>query len=234
MIYQCYFSKGQEPMLFTSDVYAKFGLEPQVNENIAKNTPELEDPSTRLSLTEYGAFLHIYKNDVWKFDSDDWIGFTSYRQLDKTPVMFKNKDLFRHLLNSTCDGFCGWGYYKTVSNAATQAEICHPGINQFIKDIFANFNLQIPRRFYEDKYLLFANYWAMRKEFFLDFMAWSWPIVEYAMTQKSHPYVSTPSPVGNVDTRKWLGYFMERLFLIWYMGRNYIPTNIGPICGNLA
>jgi hypothetical protein len=98
----------------------------------------------------------------------------------------------------------------------------------------SNFGLEIPKRFYTDRYLLFANYWAMSKEHFLDFMNWSWPIVEYAMTQEHHEYASEPSPIPSVDTRKWLGYFMERLFLIWYMERNYYPANFGPICGALA
>jgi len=234
MIYQCYFKKEHEKFLFDSDVYKGFGLELEVNPSIANNVEELNDPSLRLSLAEYGALLHIYKNDVWKYDSDDWIGFTSYRQLEKTPIIFKNKELFKNLLNFTSDGISGWGYYKTISNASVQAEICHPGINKFIQDIFSHFNMQIPKRFYEDKYLLFANYWAMRKEYFVDFMSWSWPIIQYAITQKSHPYVYTASPISNVDTKKWLGYFMERLFLIWYMDRKYIPTNIGPICGHLA
>jgi len=234
MIYQCYFKKEQEKFLFDSDVYKGFGLEPEVNSSITNNVNELKDPDVRLSLTEYGAFLHIYKNDVWKYDSDDWIGFTSYRQLDKTPIIFKNKELFTNLLNFTSNGICGWGYYRTNSNASIQAELCHPGINKFIKDILSEFNLEIPKRFYQDKYLLFANYWAMKKEYFLDFMSWSWPIIQYAITQSSHPYASMKSPISNVNTKKWLGYFMERLFLIWYMTRNYVPANIGPICGNLA
>jgi len=230
MIYQCYFRKDQETKLFLTDVYYPFGLEPEVNPSLLTNCDELRDPNLRLSLTEYAAFLHIYKNDVFKKDSDWWVGFTSYRQLDKTPIIFKNKAKFEELLN-LAGGFCGWGYYLTRSNASTQAEICHPGINNFIKDVLSKFNIEIPKRFYEDKYLLFANYWAMRKEFFLDFMSWSWPIVSYASTLIDHPYVKTNSPVSTVDTRKWLGYFMERLFIIWYMIRNYNPSNFGPICG---
>jgi hypothetical protein len=233
MIYQCYFKKEQESNLFITDIYYPFGLEPQVNPSITLNCPELEDPATRLSLTEYGAFLNIYRNDVFKKDSDQWIGFTSYRQLDKTPIIFKNKNKFEELLFTICNGFAGWGYYHTFSNASHQAEVCHPGINNFINYVFKQLNIKIPERFYKDTFLLFANYWVMTKHMFIDFMEFSWPIIQFASQQKNHPYVSEKSPIETVDTRKWLGYFMERLFLIWYMSRNYYPANIGPVCGKL-
>lgn len=221
-------------MLFNTDVYAPFGLEPEVNPDISLNCKELEDPATRLALTEYGAFLSIYKNDVWKKDNDSWIGFTSYRQLDKSPVIFKNKAKFSEILNIVCGGFAGWGYYYSRSNASTLSELCHPNINKFITDVLSHFGIKIPERFYTDKHLLFASYWAMNKSIFIDFMSWSWPIMQHAMTLTSHEFAHTKSPVPSVDQRKWLGYFMERIFLIWYMIRDYRPSNIGPVCGLLA
>lgn len=234
MIYQCYFKKDHEEFLFDSDVYKGFGLEPDVNPTITKNCPELEDPINRLNLVEYAAFLNIYRNDVFKFDDDDWIGFTSYRQTLKTPIMFSNKKLFRDLLMSVGNGFCGWGYYRTHSNASQQSEICHPNINSFIKETLDHFNIKLPDRFYKDQYILFANYWAMRKEMFLDFMLWSMPIMEYALTKTDHPYTRSKSWVPTVSEHKWVGYYQERLFIIWYMLRNFIPTNFGPICGEIA
>jgi hypothetical protein len=234
MIYQCYFKKDQEPSLFKTDLYKPIGLEPEVNPDIAKNCLELEDPKLRLNLVEYGAFLHIYKNNVYTYDTDWWIGFTSHRQLDKVPIMFSNKAKFEELLIKVAKGFCGWGYYRTNSNLSNQSEICHPGINSFIKDVFAYFSIDIPERFYTDKFILFANYWAMTKELFDDFMVFSWPIIKYAMTLTDHPYTKTSSPIPTVSTDKWLGYFMERVFILWYMRRNIIPANFGPICGELV
>jgi hypothetical protein len=234
MIYQCYFKKDQESMLFKTDLYSPFGLEPEVNPNIALNCPELESSALRLSLTEYGAFLNIFRNDVSKVDNDWWIGFTSYRQLDKTPIIFKNKQKFEELLHVVARGFGGWGFYVSQSNASNVSELCHPKINNFISHILSRFNIQIPQRFYTERHILFANYWAMHKELFVDFMNWSWPIIQYAMTQSDHEYVHTKSPIPTIDQRKWLGYFMERLFLIWYMQKNLHPANFGPLCGILA
>lgn len=234
MIYQCYFREDQKPRLFTTDLYSPFGLEPEVNLEIALNCPELESADMRLNLTEYAAFLHFYRNGVNCKDNDWWIGFTSYRQLDKSPIIFSNKTAFENILHVVGSGFGGWGYYRTRSSAKGQADHCHPGLYSFIVDVFRDLGLKIPERFYTDKNLLFANYWAMHKELFLNYMNWSWPIMQHAMTKADHPYTSTKSPIPNVSEKKWLGYFMERLFLIWYMDRNLYPTNLGPICSILV
>ena len=61
MIYQCYFKEDQKDKLFNSELYKPFGLEPEVNPDIVKNCPELENSSVRLNLAEYSAFLNIYK-----------------------------------------------------------------------------------------------------------------------------------------------------------------------------
>jgi len=232
MIYQCYFKKEQEGKLFKSDIYKGFGLEPSVNPAITLNCPELEDPQVRLNLTEYAAFFHIWKNNVYTYDSDWWMGFTSYRQLDKTPVVFECKEMFERLLKMNA-GFCGWGFYAVSRDLSSQAEHCHPNINKFIKDIFSQVGIEVPKRFYTDKVGIFANYWAMDKGKFVDYMSWSWPIVQRAFLMKDHIYAKTNSQVQGVSKDKWIGYFMERLFIIWYMIRNYSPGNFGPLCGYL-
>lgn len=233
MIYQCYFKKEQENQIFKSELYTKFGLEPEVNENLLTNCPELEEYKNRLALTEYGALLHIWRNNVHTFDNDWWIGFTSYRQLDKTPIVFHNKQLFEKLLVES-GGFCGWGFYLLSKNPSYQAEYCHPNINEFINDVFNALNLKIPHRFYTDNFALFANYWAMDKSKFVDFMSWSWPIVEKALTMEDHKYAKTKAVISNTTNKKWLGYFMERLLILWYMDRGFYPSNFGPICGYLT
>lgn len=234
MIYQLYFRKDQESRLFKSHTYKGFGLEPEVNAKITNNCPELNNASLRLGLVEYAAFLNIYRNNVFTLDEDSWIGFTSYRQLDKSPIIFNDKKLFEHLLMSTVDKFCGWGFYKVRHNASIQAEICHPNINSFIEQTLNYFSIKIPDRFYTDKYILFANYWAMKKDMFIDFMSWSEPIIKHSLTRLDHPYTKSKSPIITVSQDKWLGYYQERLFIIWYMMRNYNPNNFGPICGEVA
>jgi len=177
--------------------------------------------------------LNIFKNDVFKKDLDWWIGFTSYRQLDKTPIIFKNKPVFENMLYG-CGGFAGWGFYMSRTNCANLSELCHPHILSFIYHVFSHFGIRLPERFYSEKQILFANYWAMRKDYFVDFMSWSWPIMQFAMTQNQHPYAQAESSIKSVNRKRWIGYFMERLFIIWYMSRGLNPANFGPICGVLV
>jgi hypothetical protein len=77
MIYQCYFDPSQQGRLFRNPPYRPFGLEPEVNSEITKNSPELELAENRLQLTEFAAMLHLWRNPP--IEDDDWIGFTSYR-----------------------------------------------------------------------------------------------------------------------------------------------------------
>jgi hypothetical protein len=48
-------------------------------------------------------------------------------------------------------------------------------------------------------------------------MDWSWPIVRYAL-ELNHPYKTYDRSWNpHDDKRKAVGYFMERLFIIWTM-----------------
>src|SRR5947209_19783424 len=89
MIHQCYFAATQRGELLDSPVYQGFGLEPEVNPQLIRNCPELEDAKTRQALVEYAAMLHLWRNP--QEDPDAWIGFTSYRQRDKSPVIFTSR-----------------------------------------------------------------------------------------------------------------------------------------------
>jgi len=233
MIYQCYFKEDQKDKLFNSELYKPFGLEPEVNPDIVKNCPELENSSVRLNLAEYSAFLNIYKNGVDTLDKDFWIGFTSYRQFDKSPVVFHSRKVFETCLMMS-NGFGGWGFYRVTTSPSEQAELCHPNINKFIVDVLAQFRISVPPRFYQDKVALFCNYWAMDKRKFKDYIEWSWPIIQKAMTMRDHVYANTGTVLKTTSKDKWIGYFMERLFIIWYMLRDYYPANFGPICGILT
>ncbi|MHB8472060.1 MAG: hypothetical protein ACYDC8_04270 [Gammaproteobacteria bacterium] len=220
MIYQCYFKKEQEPRLFTKEPYRGFGLEPDVNPTLLNNCPELVDENTRLALVEYAAFLHIWRN--LPFDNDDWIGFTSYRQTDKTNFIFKSKqqieDAFlRHDL-------VAWHVLSVIGSrthslkgAAAQAEIYHPMLHEFTTSILGHFGIVIPKAYYFAQEVPYANYWAMSKTLFASFMTWSWPMVQYALTV-DHAYKrNDKSSNPTDDKRKAVGYFMERLFIIWTM-----------------
>src|SRR5437588_820896 len=110
MIYQCYFAPTQREKLFASPVYRGLGLEPDVNPELTRNCPELEGAKNRTALVEYGAMLHLWRNPPE--DRDPWIGFTSYRQVDKFPQspVFASAQQISELLNGT--DVVGWGGYQ--------------------------------------------------------------------------------------------------------------------------
>src|SRR5579884_2078674 len=89
MIHQCYFDESQRARLFRSPLYRGFGVDSSVNPGLAKNCPELADPADQALLCEYAAMLHLWRNP--DLDPDPWIGFTSYRQLDKFPTVIDNR-----------------------------------------------------------------------------------------------------------------------------------------------
>src|SRR5260221_12024440 len=105
MIHQCYFAEPQRARLFTSPVYRGFGLYTSVNPDIARNCPELADPKNQPLLSEYAAMLHLWRNP--ELDPDPWIGFTSYRQLDKFPTILNTRQEIENLLAQF--DVVGWG-----------------------------------------------------------------------------------------------------------------------------
>lgn len=218
MIYQCYFAPEQTSGLFRSDAYRGFGLEPGVNPSLVDRCPELESAATRLALTEYAAFL-----DVWRhlpFDDDDWIGFTSHRQLEKTDFVFGSRAEVGRLLSG--HDFLAWHWWRVdhvrlgaLTGAAAQGEISHPLLHSFTVDVLGRFGVDLPDAYFRAPEVPFANYWVLDKRRFDAYMEWSWPLVRCAL-EIEHPYKSNPrSWNARDDKRKAVGYFMERLFVIW-------------------
>src|SRR5262249_23086686 len=130
MIHQCYFDASQRARLFASPLYRGFGLYTAVNPDIARNCPELTNSAHQPLLSEYAAMLHLWRNP--EKAPDRWIGFTSYRQLDKFPIVLDD----RHALETalTQADILGWGFYTFVDGPtgrpltlAEQGERCHPG-----------------------------------------------------------------------------------------------------------
>ena len=241
MIYQCYHAPDNKQTLFNSPVYCGFGLEPDVNPNLANNCPELEDPAIRRALTEYSAMLHLWRNP--SEDCDDWIGFTSYRQLMKTSFVFRSRFHVSRKLWRT--SFAGWGFYKVgryrfkgLSGAAAQAERAHPGIMALLERMADLFDFEISNRFYTDSRVLYCNYWVMKKAYFNQYMEWSWPKVKWCLEHQSEdPFLNQRVPGdeqmaarnGSEVSGKAVGYVMERLFILWYMGNGLKPGAVGPL-----
>tara|TARA_R110002110_G_scaffold63297_2_gene176194 strand:- start:2363 stop:3115 length:753 start_codon:yes stop_codon:yes gene_type:complete len=235
MIHQCYFKDSQKSSLFTEEPYKGFGLEPHLFKSLSDNCPELESLDTRLALTEYSSFLHIWRNK--SYDTDSWIGFTSYRQLFKSKFKFQNTKEVLEILK--INPVACWGRYnvtevlqvngKLLSGSAAQAESAHPGLYFFIERIFKVFKETIPNEFYTSPFSYFANYWVMTRELFEDFMEWSWKYIEWCLNNKNNDeYLSSKNPVkcqenvrklNSSGEGKAIGYFMERLFILWYYKR---------------
>lgn len=232
MIHQCYFLAEQRPRLFGHLPYSPFGLEPEIYPSLLNNCPELAAPEARLALVEYGAMLHHWRNPT--LDGDAWIGFTSYRQLDKSPVVFGSKDEVEERLDAV--DLVAW-YVWDVSRvrlgwlrgAAAQAELSSPRLHVFTNDVLRAFNITIPAAYFDGTDIVFANYWAMSREKFTDFMTWSWPIIQHAM-HIDHPYKTHAHALNALDHKgKCVGYFMERLFVVWTKLRRLKTAVVGPV-----
>lgn len=226
MIYQCYFKKDQESTLFAEEPYEGFGLEPEVNETLFSSCPELEDSFVRLQLTEYACFLWHWRNN----SEADWIGTTSHRQLDKFPHKFSSKKQLDNLVKD--HGVVAWGQYNLFSvdqspiSLHRQTEACHPGLNEYMEQVLSKFGHELPEKWKTDTTGFFANYWVMRKDLFDDFMDFSWPMVKWSLENvKNSDYYRKQHVYGTVSNAKATGYFMERLFLVWYMKNGIKPFN---------
>lgn len=216
MIYQCFFRPEQTARLFASPAYRGFGLEPEVNPDIFRNCPELESESNRLNLVEHAAMLHLWRNP--RAESHDWIGFTSYRQTDKTPFYFEDIEEIRSGLDRA--DVLSWGFASVshskihdLTGAAAQLEFRIPGAFTYLKSKLDDFGIDVPPRFLTDPAVLFANYWVMSGDHFRDFMRFMEPILLSCLEDwgkcdflNSHP--------------KAIGHVLERLIIIWYMRRN--------------
>ncbi len=224
MIYQCYFAEGQQARLFDSPLYRGFGLEPSLNPELTRNCPELLTQQSRTALTEYAAMLHLWRNPR---DTDSWIGFTSYRQLDKFPSRFVQDDLGKILQLLHSHDILGWGFYRlrnaTTGQPGSVAEIsetCHPGITSFLIQLLDRFEIELPAAYFTEDVGLFANYWIASKGTFGRFMEWSYPLVAWCIEHRQ-----TDDFLGR--TPKSIGYTAERLFIVWYLLTGRDPANLG-------
>lgn len=215
--------------MFRHDPYLGFGLEPALNPQLLERCPELNDPGTRLALCEYAAFLNLWRRQTP--DQDGWIGFTSYRQLDKSDVVFQSKSQVAELLGRY--DLVGWHVWSVrhmringLTAAAAQAEWAHRGLHAFTLQILADFGFTLPEGYFSIDRVPYANYWAMSTDNFYRFMDWSWPLVRHAL-DLDHPYKHAQSPSTN--NRKAVGYFAERLFVIWMIRSSLRTRWLGEI-----
>ena len=213
MIYQCYHRKEQKSKLFKNPLFRKplykgFGLEPEVNPEITKNCPELKTWENRVQLVEFAAMLYLWRNPPQ--DGHNWIGFTSYRQLDKSKVIFNDeKKIERILVNYE---IITWCYFEFGISLALQAEQHHPGIMDYISEILKDYDISL---FWKRTGDFYADYWIMRIDTFNRFMTWLYPFIKDGIKKmKTHPYLLRQSS-SQPEPRSPLGYVLERLFIFW-------------------
>jgi len=208
MIYQFYAKPGHRARLFPLDPYVGFGLEPEVNPTIAYRCPELEDERTRWELREYTGMLHLWRVS---HDDDDWIGFTSWRQLDKFPTVFSPGDRgrIRELLGQY--DILGFAKYRFNCTLAQQAAgWCHfPDFDRCLRALVGT----PPTQWYSDREsCLYCNYVIMKKTSFYEYMAWSAPLVLGTLSKPEYRGVAR---TGNM---------MERLLIIWAYGKRVLDV----------
>ena len=203
MIYQCYFKRTQEARLFLNLPYRPFGLAPEVNPHITRNCPELDRPEHRLQLCEFVAMLHLWRNPP--DDGDDWIGFTSYRQLDKVPTIFMPGEIEAALRRGDA---VTWGRMQFNVSMATQCDWFHPRLMPFMIQMFRAVGLKIPQTYFTSCEGIFASYWAVRKTDFQQHMEWFYPAIDYCLKNLATDLYLRSSP-------RAASYALERMFMAW-------------------
>ena len=224
MIHQCYFEESQRPRLFTSPLYRGFGLYTSVNADISRNCPELAIASHQPLLSEYGAMLHLWRNP--ELDPDPWIGFTSYRQLDKFQTIFTDRQALEASLDQ--HDVVGWGGYQFIDSQSKrsvsmgeQTERVHPGLNGCMWKLLLMRNEAMPQPYLIANDGLYCNFWAMSKSNFDDYMRWSFPLVQWCLRNTRDLFVQSHP--------RSLSFLVERLFICWYLLRHKRVTHVGPL-----
>lgn len=218
MIYQLFFKDDQRGQLLETAPYQPLGLEPEVNPGISANCPELQDARARLLLREYAAMLWCWRNQETAFSDHQWIGFTSHRQFDKSVnksrTFFAAEDIPDIAVLAKRFDILGFGYYRLGGlSLAQHSEHMDPGFDAYIRRIFPNIAQAVPDWYIETHSCLYCNYWIMRRERFVEYMEWSWPIVQLLLVwEKTDPNLQGPRGPLNL----WfLGDIMERLVILW-------------------
>jgi hypothetical protein len=168
---------------------------------------------------EYSAMIHLWKNQL---DNDEWIGFTSYRQKNKSSFILSENNYINTIsLLNDYDILCFLFLNFSIS-LSEQAEHHHKQINKNLEILFNRYYKEtIPNSFFVENCGCFANYWIMSKQNFNEFMNWSYPKVKTIIDlSKTNRYFKINKHQSNS------GYIIERLFIIWYM---QFQKNIFPL-----
>lgn len=235
MIYQCFYREQQRPRLFNTECYQGFGLEPKLNPTLFSNCPELEIQANRKTLNEYACFLWFFRNQS---SLDSHFGTTSFRQLSKSKSVFKDINKLKD--NCGTSNIVTWNLSKNLDSSgypipvSLATEVFHPYLNSYISFVFDRFGYEIPEKWYSQSECIYANYWYVSKSLFIDFMEYSFPIINFCLDtfkECDHPYFSSQRELDqkpNPFSRR-IGFLAERLFIIWYFSKNLKVVNLGKL-----
>jgi predicted O-linked N-acetylglucosamine transferase (SPINDLY family) len=208
MIYQCYYQASQQVRLFTLSPYRPLGLEPAVNPDITRHCPELEQPEHRSQLLESAGLLHQWRNPT--ADRDDWIGFSTWRQLDLCPTVFTPGAMEAVLGRGDVVTWFRVDFPVTV---AAQAEKWHPGLVGLLGRMFDDLHLGDPGIYARTQSGMFGCYWALRKPDFAAYMQWFFPAIAYCLRHlHDDPYLASHPSASS--------FALERLFMVWCWQNN--------------
>src|SRR5687768_14329930 len=110
MLYQCFHAREYLEQPPFSPLYRPFGLLPELNPALTRNCPELADAKICDQLSEFTAMLHLWRNREARDES--WIGFTSCRQMRKTPFVFQAQDQSAIEDGLKSHDILGWGHHS--------------------------------------------------------------------------------------------------------------------------
>ena len=114
----------------------------------------------------------IYCSRHLDMDSDSWIGFTSYRALEKTPIVFHDAAWIETALRS--HDMLAW-LWLDVGNLAARTERKVPGITEAFRQALAADGETIPPEWFLHRFGAFSNYWIMSKRNCAAYMRWALP-----------------------------------------------------------
>ena len=124
----------------------------------------MADELNRYALSEYAAMLYFWRHPHCA--REDWIGFTSYRQMEKVRFVFEHA----HLKQLRYCDILTWRWLD-VGNVAAHAEESHPGITAAVLRTLGHFGLRLPCDWHSSQAGVFANYWAVRMDTFNAYMS---------------------------------------------------------------
>jgi hypothetical protein len=206
VIYQCHPNDNRFTESF-GPLYRTFSLDRLANLNLLMRAPELLTEENRYALSEYAAMLHFWRNPDRR--PDNWIGFTSYRQMEKVHFTLQPQ----HLDGLREYDILTWGWLTVQTrNIGAHAEAYHPGIVATMARLLGHFGLAFPPEWSNCASAVFANYWLMSVRNFNEYMHWSCPLIQWMLANpEGDPFLTQKRQHEN-----GIGYIMERLFIVWY------------------